>query len=50
MLEVADAASKAIGKERVGIRLSPYGIFNDMPLYPAMEADYTYLAQQLSSC
>ncbi len=49
VLEVADAASKAIGKERVGIRLSPYGIFNDMPLYPAMEADYTYLARQLSA-
>ena len=49
VLEVADAASKAIGKERVGIRLSPYGIFNDMPLYPAMEADYTYLARQLNA-
>ena len=48
VLEVADAATKAIGKERVGIRLSPYGIFNDMPLYPAMEADYTYLARQLN--
>ena len=49
MLEVADAAIKAIGKERVGIRLSPYGIFNDMPLYPAMEADYTYLARELNA-
>ena len=48
VLEVVDAATKAIGKERVGIRLSPYGIFNDMPLYPAMEADYTYLARQLN--
>ena len=48
VLEVADAASRAIGKERVGIRLSPYGIFNDMSLYPAMEADYTYLATQLN--
>ncbi len=49
VLEVADAAIKAIGKERVGIRLSPYGIFNDMPLYPAMEADYTYLARELNA-
>ena len=49
VLEVVDAATKAIGKERVGIRLSPYGIFNDMPLYPAMEADYTYLARQLNA-
>jgi N-ethylmaleimide reductase len=49
VLEVADAAIKAIGKERVGIRLSPYGIFNDMPLYPAMDADYSYLARQLDA-
>jgi N-ethylmaleimide reductase len=49
VLEVADAVIKAIGKDRVGIRLSPFGIFNDMPLYDAMEADYTYLAQQLNA-
>ena len=49
VLEVADAVIKAIGKDKVGIRLSPYGVFNDMPLYDAMEADYTYLAQQLNT-
>jgi len=49
VLEVADAVIKAIGKDKVGIRLSPYGVFNDMPLYDAMEADYTYLAQQLNA-
>jgi N-ethylmaleimide reductase len=49
VLDVLDAAIQAIGKGRVGIRLSPYGVFNDMPLYEAMEADYTYLAQQLNS-
>jgi len=48
VLEVADAVIAAIGKDKVGIRLSPYGVFNDMPLYNAMEADYTYLAQQLN--
>lgn len=48
VLEVADAAIKAIGKDKVGIRLSPFGVFNDMPLYDAMEADYTYIAQQLN--
>ena len=47
VLEVADAAVEAIGRERVGIRLSPYGIFNDMPLYPEMDADYNYLARKL---
>ena len=50
MLEVADAVIKVIGKDKVGIRLSPYGVFNDMPLYGAMDADYAYLAQQLNAC
>jgi N-ethylmaleimide reductase len=49
MLEVADAVISAIGKDKVGIRLSPFGVFNDMPLYDAMEADYTYVAQQLNA-
>ena len=49
VLEVADAVIGAIGKDRVGIRLSPFGVFNDMPAYAAMEADYTYLAQQLDA-
>ena len=48
MLEVVDAVIDAIGRERVGIRLSPFGVFNDMPLYDAMEEDYGYLAQQLN--
>ena len=48
VLEAADAAIKAIGRDRVGIRLSPFGVFNDMPIYDAMEADYTYLAQELN--
>jgi N-ethylmaleimide reductase len=48
VLEVADAAIKAIGREKVGIRVSPFGVFNDMPLYPEMESDYTYLAKQLN--
>ena len=49
VLEVVDAVINAIGKNKVGIRLSPFGVFNDMPLYDAMEADYTYLAQQLNA-
>jgi N-ethylmaleimide reductase len=48
VLEVVDAAAKTIGKEKVGIRISPYGVFNDMPLYPEMESDYNYLAKQLN--
>ncbi|OGA34331.1 MAG: alkene reductase [Betaproteobacteria bacterium RIFCSPLOWO2_12_FULL_64_23] len=48
-LEVADAAIRAIGKDKVGMRLSPFGVFNDMPVYEAMEADYTYLARELNA-
>jgi N-ethylmaleimide reductase len=48
VLEAADAVIRAIGKDKVGIRISPFGVFNDMPLYPQMEADYTYLAKQLN--
>jgi N-ethylmaleimide reductase len=47
-LDVAKAVIAAIGKDKVGIRLSPYGAFNDMPAYPEMEADYAYLARKLS--
>ena len=49
VLEVAAAVSGAIGKDKVGIRLSPFGVFNDMPLYDAMEPDYTYLAGRLDA-
>lgn len=49
VLEVAKAVIDAIGKDKVGIRLSPFGVFNDMPIYDAMEADYVYLAEQLNA-
>src|SRR3989338_926806 len=49
VLEVVEAVIVAIGKDKVGIRLSPFGVFNDMPLYDAMEADYTWLAHQLNA-
>jgi len=47
VLEVVEAVSDAIGRDRVGIRLSPYGVFNDMPIYDEMAEDYAYLAEQL---
>ncbi len=48
VLEVTEAVVNAIGKEKVGIRLSPYNVFNDMALYSEIAATYTYLAEQLS--
>jgi N-ethylmaleimide reductase len=50
VLGVAEAATRAIGRDKVGIRLSPFGVFNDMPAYDTMEADYSYLAGQLDAC
>jgi len=49
VLENVEAVINAIGKEKVGIRLSPFGVFNDMPLYDGMASDYTYLAKQLNT-
>jgi N-ethylmaleimide reductase len=49
VLEVARAVIGAVGKDKVGIRLSPFGVFNDMPPYAAMEADYTDLAVELNA-
>ncbi|MDD3610322.1 MAG: alkene reductase [Halothiobacillaceae bacterium] len=40
-VEVARAAAAAIGAERVGIRISPYGVFNGMA--PDAEVDALYL-------
>lgn len=49
VLEVADAVIKAVGRDKVGIRLSPFGVFNDMPVYEAMATDYAYLARELNA-
>ncbi len=47
VLEVTHAITAAIGAERTAIRLSPWGVFNDMPHYPEIDATYVYLAEQL---
>ena len=47
VLEVAAKTCAAIGPERVGIRLSPFGVFNDMPHYDAMAEEYIELAGEL---
>ena len=47
LLGVAGGAVKAIGKEKIGIRLSPYGVASDMPRYPEIDKTYKYLSEQL---
>lgn len=48
-LEIARATVAAIGRDRVGIRLSPYGVFNGTGEFPEVEAQYLALTQALSS-
>lgn len=47
VIEVAQGVADAIGAGKTGIRLSPYGVASDMPHYPEIDAEYTYLAKQL---
>ncbi len=47
-LDVARATSAAIGAHRVGIRLSPHGVFNGTGAFPDVDAQYLSLVQQLS--
>jgi N-ethylmaleimide reductase len=48
VLEVARAAAQAIGAHRVGIRLSPYGVFNGTGAFDEVEAQFKALTQSLS--
>ncbi|MEM9829159.1 MAG: alkene reductase [Bacteroidota bacterium] len=46
-IEVAQAVIDAIGAERTGIRLSPYGVFNNTGAFGGVEDAYEYLAREL---
>ena len=48
VLEVIDGVAGAIGKDKLGIRLSPYGVASDMPHYPEIDSEYSYLAEELN--
>ncbi len=48
VLEVARAAAQAIGAHRVGIRLSPYGVFNGTGAFDEVDAQFKALTQALS--
>jgi N-ethylmaleimide reductase len=49
-LDVAHAIVEAIGAEKVGIRLSPYGVFNDMSgTYDGIAGQYAELATALGA-
>lgn len=46
-LEVVRAVVAAIGKDKVGIRLSPHGAFNATGAFEGVEAQYVALAKEL---
>jgi len=47
-IEVATRVGAAIGPEKVGIRLSPYGAFNGMALFDEIEETYVAIAKAMS--
>jgi N-ethylmaleimide reductase len=47
LLEVARRTAAAIGAGRVGVRLSPYGVFNGIQAWDGIEADYLGWAKAL---
>lgn len=48
-LEIVRATVAAVGPERVGIRLSPYGVFNGTGEFPEVQAQYLALVKALSA-
>jgi len=47
--DIVRATVAAIGRDRVGIRLSPYGVFNGTGEFPETKAQYLALATSLSA-
>jgi N-ethylmaleimide reductase len=47
-LEVVAATVAAIGADRIGIRLSPHGVFNGTGAFPGVDEQYVGLVQALS--
>jgi N-ethylmaleimide reductase len=47
-IETAQKVVDAIGGHRTGIRVSPYGVFNDMGAFDGIDETYSYLVEQLS--
>lgn len=48
-LAVAKSVIAAIGSDKTGIRVSPYGVFNGIGIHDELEAQYTALTQELNT-
>lgn len=49
LLDIAEGTAKAIGRDKVGVRISPFAEFNETRVYPEAEATYLYLARKLNN-
>jgi N-ethylmaleimide reductase len=47
VLEVVRGVADAIGRDRTGVRISPWNLNGDMPHYPEIHETYSYLAAEL---
>ena len=48
LLEISERVADAIGKDKVGVRISPYGTFNETHAYAETDTTYEYIARQLN--
>ena len=48
LMEVIDVAAREFGRGRVGVRLSPFGQYNSMPVDPLAKKTLLYVCEQLS--
>ncbi len=48
LIELTEGVAAAIGKDNVGVRLSPFSEVNETRLYPEAEATYLHLASALN--
>jgi N-ethylmaleimide reductase len=49
LLEIVRGVIAAVGKDKVGVRLSPYNTFNETPHYTDVDATYDYLSTELNN-
>ncbi len=47
VLEIVEQTVKTIGADKVGLRISPYGVFNDMAVYDLIPETYQHLVDHM---
>lgn len=47
LVEIVQGIASAIGKEKTGLRLSPYGVFNDTGAFDGIEEAYSHIAEEM---